>query len=470
MTRPLFHRVRRNGAFKILGEVGSRGLGILYVALLARWVGDESFGRYSFALSFSMLFAVLLDFGSNSLLVRDLARHREELASIVTRSSALRLIGAATTWSVIFVAHLLLSSDQPGAELVPLLAVLIVVTGVLEYHAAIFAGLERMGLEAALRIQNRALCLTGAWLGHTTWGGLVPIVLGMLFGFAVSLAIGAGLLRHARVPLALRWDRAWKRRTLHASLPLLVSLSLWKLYENQGLVVLGLLGAPLQEVGWYAAAIRLIDMLRAVPALLSGSVFPVLAESTTTDPNAFQRVARFALQTAFLLALPLAVGTILLSDGIITTVFSAAYEPAGRLLAVAIGAVLGIFLNGILTNLLIASDHQRQTTPGAALVAVVNLALLVVLVPRFGGLGAAWALVASESAYLALNVALVQRHLRVWDRRFLAYAWRPVLATAVMAGGLTWLLADRNVFLAASLGALLYAAALLLFRGLPDRR
>jgi O-antigen/teichoic acid export membrane protein len=465
-----FHRIRRNGVFKVLGEVGGRGLGILYVALLARWVGDEGFARYSFALSFSLLFSALLDFGANSLLVRDLARTPGRVRETVERSNSLRLLGAGVTFAAIFLAHLLVSEGQPARALVPLLALLVIATGVLEYHAAIFSGLERMGLEAILRVVNRAFCLAGAYLGYVASGSLAAIVVGMLAGFAVSLVFGAGLVRFTGGTLALRWDPAWNRRTLVESAPLLLSLGLWKLYENQSVVVMTLLGTPLAQVGWYAAAIRLVDMLRAVPALLSGSVFPVLAESVVADRSAFLRVARFALKSSLALALPLIAGTILLSRPIMTTIFAPEYEPGSQVLAVAIVATLGIFLNGIMINVLIAADHQRQTTPGAFLVTLVNLALVLALVPRFGGLGAAWSLVASESLYLVYNGVLVHRRLGLWNLAFVGYAWRPCAATALMAGALRFVPATWNVILVALIGAAVYAVALILVRGIPDRR
>ena len=72
----LARRASLNIGFKALGELSRFAWAVLLI-LVARSLGGESFGRISFAYSFTYLFVLLTDFGLNILLVREVARDRK---------------------------------------------------------------------------------------------------------------------------------------------------------------------------------------------------------------------------------------------------------------------------------------------------------------------------------------------------------------------------------------------------------
>ncbi len=59
----LARRAGRNISYKILAHVLPKALTFLFFAYAARKLGAEDFGKFSFAIQFATLFAVLVDPG-----------------------------------------------------------------------------------------------------------------------------------------------------------------------------------------------------------------------------------------------------------------------------------------------------------------------------------------------------------------------------------------------------------------------
>lgn len=464
----LRRRVTGNALSKIAGEAGGRGAGMLLYILLARWLGAGDFGRYSFALSYASLFMVVVDLGTNLIITRELARDRSRLAEFTTRVNALKGASSLLTLGLIGLSLLFLPYDGQTRGLIMLMGLFVVGTGLLEYLCAVLSGLEHMALEAVLKTANKLLCLAGGAAGFFLYHSLSAVVAGILAGFALSLGLGYAFLFRLGSAPGLRWDWSWKKTLLGQSLPLITSWLFWNFYDNQDVVLLGFMGLPAEQVGRFAAAMKLIDVVRAAPVLLVGSVFPILSGYSRSDPEKFSRLARFTVRLLLAVSIPIAAGLAALSGPVVRMIYGSDYAASAGVLSLAAWAVVGIFLNHLIINLLVALDLQGKTIAGAAAAAGFNLLILLALTPKYGLPGAGAALVLSEAVFLALNVFFLRGRIRIFDGTFWSYLWKPAAAAAAMLAILR-AGADWNLLLSAAAGAAAYAAALYLLRGIPAR-
>jgi O-antigen/teichoic acid export membrane protein len=76
--------------------------------------------------------------------------------------------------------------------------------------------------------------------------------------------------------------------------------------------------------------------------------------------------------------------------------FGREYAAAAMLLPWLLAALVFILPNTVLTQATIAVNKERIYAVAATLGAVANIGLNWVLIPEFGGLGAAWATIATE--------------------------------------------------------------------------
>ena len=80
-------RIAKNTAALFTAHFVVSILGLVLSIFIARNLGDVIFGKYSFALAFTAIFAVFSDLGYNTLLIREVARDK---SLIVIRAAVLK--------------------------------------------------------------------------------------------------------------------------------------------------------------------------------------------------------------------------------------------------------------------------------------------------------------------------------------------------------------------------------------------
>jgi O-antigen/teichoic acid export membrane protein len=185
-----------------------------------------------------------------------------------------------------------------------------------------------------------------------------------------------------------RWSSIWFRKLWSDSVPMVLSGIVLMVYLRIDQVMLGALSTQI-EVGQYAAAVRISELWYFVPAAIVSSVFPRLVQLKSTDSAMFHvKLQRLYNLLAFL-GYAVAVPVTFMAPWLINLLFGKAYQPAAPLLAVLIWA--GLFANiSVVRNAhFIAMEWGKAMLWSTTAGAVVNVMLNLLLIPRFGGMGAA---------------------------------------------------------------------------------
>jgi O-antigen/teichoic acid export membrane protein len=282
---------------------------------------------------------------------------------------------------------------------------------------------------------------------------LVP--LGLICGETVGAGVLlAPLARRAGVRPRIEWSIA--SPLARRAAPLLVSGILSLIVFNFDLVMLRLTRGA-DEAGYYAAAYAVVALLVNLGMAYYANVLPAFvrlrAESRQT-----QALYDGASTLVWLATLPVAAGGVLVAAAIVHTLFGAGYEPSGPALAVLmVSAGLNI-VRFVPLAALVGAGRSGRVLALSLVGAVVNVALNLMLIPRYGMLGAAASTVATDVVRLALNLAFVSElGLRAISLRSL---WRPVLAATCMAV-VVWLRRDGPIWISVPAGATAYAVGVL---------
>src|SRR4029077_5282644 len=127
---------------------------------------------------------------------------------------------------------------------------------------------------------------------------------------------------------------------------------------------------------------------------LMGSLFPALAQSAKDD----ERFKRYLGETyRFLLVIVFAVCALVtpVAAPMVELFYGKQYLPTASLLIVLVWSEVPIFFGVVMSNALVAKGIQKYIAYGAIAGAGVNVLLNLVLIPRYGALGASWATVMS---------------------------------------------------------------------------
>lgn len=390
--------IKRNIVLQTITQVSSRGLGFLFFLIVARKLGADHFGLFSFALGIGALLAIPMDLGMDSLLTKWAARGQEK---VITAAFHGRIVLTVGIWLLfVLVVLTLIRSNQMLICLVGLYSAILIN---IQTHAACFRGFEKMHLETwVLTLQKASAILLVALSLHfsaSPESAAVSLILSTLIGLA---AVRTMARRHGIQTLILSVTKESYRNIqdnlrsiLKESLPLLVVIIGWNVYFRIDIVMLKAYVQDVQ-IGYYFAAYKIMEGIGIFPSILLAALFPALARRSLQAPDKARRLlaqALILLVPSSLLLLGLFRG---LSDFFISTIYGQEYSPAIPLFRILIWAVLAVFPGYLFTQSLIAYDKNVQYSIITLLAAALNVGLNLLLIPRSGAAGAAWATVVTE--------------------------------------------------------------------------
>jgi len=207
---------------------------------------------------------------------------------------------------------------------------------------------------------------------------------------------------------------------------------------------------------------RLIELMGIVPALIVSALFPIISSLYKASIESLENVFKSSFRYLLMIALPITIGTLLLSDRLIYIVYGKEYFktiPALKILSL---ALIFIFVNYILMNILVAVDRQMTNAIMAGTCVFVNIALNMCLIPYYGYLGAGTATVITEIVLFALGLYYVSKY--ICKINIVAVVSKPLISVAIMGTFIVLTTAKLNLTLIIALSVLTYFTCLLLFR------
>lgn len=449
-------RFVRNSLLLIGIEMLAKVLGVVFFALVARFLGARELGLLAFATAVANFIVIPARFGFETVVQRDVGRNSADTLAYFQSIGLLKgLISLGVM--VIYVAALKIAANGEFTFMA-LVACFTLAYSFMEFINAFFRANQRPELELAVRsffsVSNLLLGLLVLYAG---WR-LAGVVSSQLLSVGLAVFLGVWILRRIAPPVRSHWDRQNLRKYLAAAAPfggILVAL----FFSNQiGVIILTPLAGS-EEVGYFAAAARLFDALTLIPAAVMGAFLPLMSQLYVQTLSGFVRTLNFTLRYLFILTAPLVVLTIILAPKIIGFLYRQAFAPSVPALQILSGALIFSFWNCASESVLVARNRERPLLKLAWITAGIHVAANLLLIPRFTYLGASWAVLATQGLYsIILFRTLLRRYLSLAGLcRLLAL---PALSTALMSAAL-FPIRDYSLIMSIPAGLLVYVGALL---------
>ena len=149
------------------------------------------------------------------------------------------------------------------------------------------------------------------------------------------------------------------------------------------------------QVGEYAAAVRISEMSYFLPAFIALSAFPGLVRLRTESPAEYSRRFQTLFDVLTWLAIPFALLMTVLAGPVVRLLFGPAYSGAASILTIHAWACIFVFMGEGLSKWLISENALVLSPIRHFCAAMVNVCLNLLLIPKYGGVGAAVATVIS---------------------------------------------------------------------------
>lgn len=433
--------VAHNSLVLFAGKVAALFIGALTFKLLTMGLGEGGVADYGAVLGFLSILVSCADCGLTTITARELARDEEEGRSTFGEALALRLVLGPLLIPLAIAAAFLWYRKPDDAALrlgvaaaacvVPLQLASLSLTSVFQVRQKMIYLV--LGDFVARLVQLGAIVglLRAGQLGY--YSALGVALLGMGIYLLVSLFFARRLLR-----FHLRFDLDRWRELIRIALPLGVGGILSSIYFRFDFLYLRSWHSG--EAGLYYAATRVYDYSLFVPTSFITVAFPILVGQLASGRRSLDGLQR-SFEFLLLAGIPLAAAAAVLAPQVIRFLYTAAFAAAVTPLRLLMAAALFSYLTSLFAYTLIAINRQGDAMRVMALVLAVNVGLNLYVIPRFGMVGAASCMLATECLSCLCTASLVRRHCGFapgWSR-----VPRILAAAGVMAVVLAWL-ADQG--------------------------
>jgi O-antigen/teichoic acid export membrane protein len=394
-------RIGSGSALTLMARLIGLATSFLVGVLVARAFGPEGKGALAVIIQVPSLLVVALDLGMATSTVYFISRGElrpgTAAANSLLLAAVLSVPGGAAVYLLLSGPFAVIPGVSPWTTAV---AICLLPLGLVSaWLGGISTGLSNLRLPFRVTVASSSTTLIGLAALVATGRGTITTVLALsAAGTAVGIIVVlAGLRRHLR---PLRVDVSAARGMARFSAKAYLSSLAGLMHERQDVLVLGWL-AGTAAVGLYSVAVSFAELTWFIPGALAVAILAKgsrRSESSTADYTT--RTTRIAVlfmiltTTVSLFAVPL----------VIPVIYGGAFAPA----MFAFFAILpGVFADGV-TRIL----WSYQITRGrlywrlSLWTMVLNLAVILALVPRFGAVGAA---LASSVSYTVLGVMVVRR-------------------------------------------------------------
>jgi O-antigen/teichoic acid export membrane protein len=383
-----------------------------FTVVQARILGPGHFGELAVALTYAGLLAIVVDFGLGTQLNRLVAQQRfgRDDALALTLATRIGLWLAATPIVLGIGAALGYAADMQLALI--LLALSVLMVGIANGIASFLQGQERFGLPALATVaQSFVSAGSGALLLLVR-----PEITSVAWAFMIGALTGVVVLVTPRgVRAALRGVRLERERVvalLRGALPLGMYAIATTFYFGVDMILLQRL-APAENLGWYAAAYRLFGAATVFPSIVAGTVlYPVCARLSVGSRDELRTVVEKALSVLTVAGVLVALLFALFADDIVAALYPAgAYAGAAASLRLLTPGLVCIFLNWILSTVLLGLGAERRLVAMAFSSALANVLMNLVAIPLLREEGAAITTSVTELIVLVWLVRLMPRDL-----------------------------------------------------------
>lgn len=447
----LLRRAGKNIFWLFISEVCARGFAFIAILYLARILGTSGFGLYSLGLAMGATLWGIADAGVTGYGLREVAKNRDRAGELLSSLNSMRIFMAILILLLLSITLFLLDMPTEKKNIFLLGSLYI-----LAYSISpdwVFQGLEEMRY---LVVGKLAISLSFLAAIFLIVKDPANVFIAILF-FAISHLIGGLTLlfilsKKFKINFALRISIAPLWKHFKESFFFFLGGNITNLGKYIPIFLISIFSTNAQ-LGIFSASYRLIMIFFAVGNIVTLGIYPMLSNLYSKDMKAFYRLHGTYQNLVIFIGLPLAIGGMLLSNDIILLLFGQNYEGSGDIMKILVWLVPLSLLRLNYGRTLLSANFQRFNSIALGSGAFVTFILCMFLIPRYEGMGAAWAIVGGEAITLLMMKWMASLKLNI-AKLMNIYSLKIVVASLIV--GIILLKLHFHVVINIALGIVIY--------------
>jgi len=426
------------------------GLNAATMLVLGWGLTVDGFGVFSYALAIVGILSIIGQAGTNQYSISFIPRNRHLIGEFLSAAQGLRIAALGPMLLAVLVLALVTCKTTVSMEVVMIMGLAMLLQLELLFIRDLLQAVEMNYLGSFLLMVRAGALLAGigVWYAvfHSPWAivhsndglDLLSLAIIWVVSHVPAVILAMRMVGKYVSPMTINWSPAsWWGILRKSYLFGMVSLVMLSAGTIETFVLNFYKEATNEQIAYYQVALRLA-VLTMLPSLSLMEVFrPIISRKYGESPEAFKRTVHLLHKFAFTTGAPLFLFCAVFASEILGLLFRGKYQPAVPLVQIICLANL-LTVAPPLWMVFHMTDLQHLSFRIGVVNTVVNIALCLLLCPRFGMYGAAWVTAA------VVVVSKIQTII-YWLRHRYPVCKSPlpllgIMAVAALACGVCWLL------------------------------
>ncbi|MDP7197790.1 MAG: flippase, partial [SAR202 cluster bacterium] len=309
-------RITSNFLYLTGSEIISKIIQLVVFIFLARSLGKEEFGIFSFGIAFALLIVIIADFGLITLLIREISRNKKLASKYLSNALAVKVLLSLVTIIFAYLFLNIMNYSQNVKIVAYTMLLFTLIQSITHLYYSIFRAFERMHYDALIKIL-RMFILAGIIFYVIKNGyGLIAASLAFPLTEIIVLIVSIFITYTRFIKFSFEFDYSFSKQLLKQSSMFCLSLVFAGLFMHIDSIMLSKMRS-VAEVGTYAASANIMLALIFIPVMYSNAIFPVISMFYVTSKKSLKFAYERSFKYMLIIGLPLSAGIYVLSDKII---------------------------------------------------------------------------------------------------------------------------------------------------------
>ncbi len=387
--------ILKNTFWLYLSEAISKGTKLLIFILIVRILGPQQFGVFEYLFSFVGMLFLFADFGSSSIFIRDY-QQKEEKEKYTNTFLSLKILLSILFGLLSIVGFLFVKKELANFFLYLPFVIFYILMNIEGFFEAYFMAIQRVEKKFFFNFISSLILLILIVFGLNIYRSINMVIVAYLISAICSLATAYFLLNKS-TKISFLLDKNLIFYYIYRGLPLALFGLLGYIFFSTDKIILAYL-RPIDEVGYYSLASRIISVILVIPSLLNAALYPYLAKKAVEKEGESKifKLSQIMISISIFLALFIAFIAFLSAEFLVLMFFGEKYLPTISIFKIFIWIIIFIYPT-IFLDYLLVSYHKEWLDFGVTLIpAIFNIIFNFILIPYYGVYGAVYASIMAQ--------------------------------------------------------------------------
>ncbi|WP_319410105.1 flippase [uncultured Desulfosarcina sp.] len=445
MHRERIKKNVKNFFFLLISNIGGKLLYFYFVTYIVKELGPTESGVLFTAQTFTSMFTFLFSLGLDMLIIREIAKDKSKAGLYTGNALLLKIFSSIFSILFILISASVLSYQKDIFQLILILTFGMTIINFTSTFEQVIRAYEKTDYLAVISFFGMVFRVTTLVTAiHVGLGVVHCAIIIVIYDIIIGLASVVYTYRNNLIN-SLQIRKNELTPIIQQALPFTLATIFATVYYRIDTVMISLIQST-DEVTRYHASYRILEGLLIIPNILGSVLFPVLSsfyynKKILIDIN--QNILKFVFTVSFLLSSVLIVN----ANSIYILLFSNRLSDSVLIFQILLSSLPVTAFCCASATLFSATGRQHINLIITIVVLVTNFLLNLIIIPRYGALGAAATTLTSELIGIVFHLIFNRDYINLIF--FIKESLRPIAASAIMVISLNWINASSlllNIF------------------------